>query len=317
MSTETFLPRSQEESIMKQEKLRRETIEYESKLRRENDMAKAEAEARAKAIIDRENHDIKMKEIRLEQEMRQKGKLETTKIWINGAGDFLKTNFGSTGAAVNSMQVLGMGLVVYFGVKEMSRLGGRMANKYLNKPVLIRETNRPSIRDSLNSIKQPRQTLKNIVQSVRKQDLTESTLLQRVFVSPEVTDKITDIGIGAQQTIQNGGYLRNILLHGPPGTGKTLFAKELAKHSNMKYAIVSGGDFAPLGSAAVTEIHNLWDWADRSDKGLILFIDEAEAFLQKRTNKHGKMSEDMRAAINAFLGGLVGPIGAPRWYTMV
>ena len=74
MSTETFLPRSQEESIMKQEKLRRETIEYESKLRRENDMAKAEAEARAKAIIDRENHDIKMKEIRLEQEMRQKGK---------------------------------------------------------------------------------------------------------------------------------------------------------------------------------------------------------------------------------------------------
>merc|ERR1739848_195827 len=103
------------------------------------------------------------------------------------------------------------------------------------------------------------------------------------------------------QTMQNSGYLRNVLLYGPPGTGKSLFARKLAIHSNMDYAIISGGDIAPLGGQAVTEIHSLWNWAESRDKGMILFIDEADAFLQKRNDKFGKMSESMRATVNAFL----------------
>lgn len=69
----------------------------------------------------------------------------------------------------------------------------------------------------------------------------------------------------------------------------------------MKYAIISGGDVAPLGGQAVTEIHKLWSWAETEKDGVILFIDEADAFLQKRNDKHGKMSESMRATVNAFL----------------
>ena len=48
---------------------------------------------------------------------------------------------------------------------------------------------------------------------------------------------------------------RNVLLWGPPGTGKTLYAKNLAKESNMNYAIMSGGDVAPMGSEGVTELN--------------------------------------------------------------
>ena len=48
---------------------------------------------------------------------------------------------------------------------------------------------------------------------------------------------------------------RNILMHGPPGTGKTLFAKKLAKHSGLDYAILTGGDVAPMGRDGVTAIH--------------------------------------------------------------
>lgn len=40
---------------------------------------------------------------------------------------------------------------------------------------------------------------------------------------------------------------RNVLMHGPPGTGKTLFAKKLAQHSGLDYAILTGGDVAPMG----------------------------------------------------------------------
>jgi ATPase family AAA domain-containing protein 3A/B len=86
---------------------------------------------------------------------------------------------------------------------------------------------------------------------------------------------------------------------GPPGTGKTLVAKRLAHTSGLDYAILSGGDVAPLGADAVKEIHSTFDWARRSPKGMVLFVDEADAFLSHRDG--GAKSEAMRSAINAML----------------
>ena len=102
-------------------------------------------------------------------------------------------------------------------------------------------------------------------------------------------------------TKSNGAPYRHLLLHGSPGTGKTMFAKNLAQSSNMDYAILTGGDIAPLGREAVTEMHKLFDWASHSKRGLLLFFDEADAFLRKRTGADGAISEDMRNALNAFL----------------
>jgi ATPase family AAA domain-containing protein 3A/B len=75
----------------------------------------------------------------------------------------------------------------------------------------------------------------------------------------------------------------------PPGTGKTMAAKRLAKTSGLDYAIMSGGDVAPLGGQAVTQLHDMFDWAERSRRGLLLFIDEADAFLSQRGQQ--QMSE--------------------------
>lgn len=94
-------------------------------------------------------------------------------------------------------------------------------------------------------------------------------------------------------------HLRHLLLHGPPGTGKTLFARNLAQNSGLEYAILTGGDVAPIGKDGVTEIHKLFDWAHTSRKGLLLFVDEADAFLRNRETE--QISEDVRNALNAFL----------------
>jgi ATPase family AAA domain-containing protein 3A/B len=66
---------------------------------------------------------------------------------------------------------------------------------------------------------------------------------------------------------------------------------------------MSGGDAAPLNENAVHEINKVFRWAKKSPKGLILFIDEAEAFLRKGrgdlTNQG--MSEDARNALSVRL----------------
>lgn len=63
--------------------------------------------------------------------------------------------------------------------------------------------------------------------------------------------------------------------------GKTMAAKQLARDSGLDYALMTGGDVGPLGPDAVTKIHQLFDWAGKSRKGLLLFIDEADAFLKE------------------------------------
>lgn len=78
-----------------------------------------------------------------------------------------------------------------------------------------------------------------------------------------------------------------------------MVAKRLARASGMDYAVMSGGDVGPLARGAVTEIHRLFDWARASPRGLLLFVDEADAFLASRSRVG--MSEDQRNALNALL----------------
>ena len=89
------------------------------------------------------------------------------------------------------------------------------------------------------------------------------------------------------------------MFFGPPGTGKTLFAKKLAMQSGLEFAVMVGSDIAPLGPLAVKEINSLFDWSEKQKNGMILFIDEADAFLRNR--KNNDMSEYMRHTINSFL----------------
>lgn len=69
----------------------------------------------------------------------------------------------------------------------------------------------------------------------------------------------------------------------------------------MDYAIMTGADIAPLGTGAVNELNKIFDWAEKSSRGMLLFIDEADAFFRRRDSENSKMSENLRNAINTFL----------------
>ena len=60
----------------------------------------------------------------------------------------------------------------------------------------------------------------------------------------------------------------------------------------------------PLGEDAVNQLHKLFRWANTSEKGLLVFIDEAEAFLNARDQRGAGDGEDSihrRHALNALL----------------
>eukprot|EP00415_Alexandrium_ostenfeldii_P000514 UN0514 len=126
-------------------------------------------------------------------------------------------------------------------------------------------------------------------------------IFERIVLEEELSERLkwtTNALLSAQE---NGTPFRHLLLHGPPGTGKTLFARTLARQSGLDYAIMSGGDLGPLGRGGPHELHKLFTWAANSRRGLVLFIDEADAFLRRGRGADAGMSEDARNALSVFL----------------
>ncbi|KAK4337352.1 hypothetical protein RND71_043622 [Anisodus tanguticus] len=282
--------RKQEESILKQEQLKRKSIEYEAELKLKNSLKEIETKYKAKGKMDKENHEINLEKIKLNAAESRRTKLESIKSF----GEMFGTGFKSfiTDKEKVKTTVLGITLTAagIYTAKHSIGILGRTIESRISKPSLVRETSRLNIND----------VLKHPILTAKKYLIKEKgEVLSDVVLAPELEEKLRDISIGAFNTKKNKGFFCNYLFYGPPGTGKTLVAKKLVSHSNMDYAILSGGDIKPLGPEAVTSIHKLFEWASTSRKGLLLFIDEADAFLRERNST--QMSEDLRSSLNAFL----------------
>ncbi|XP_055637484.1 ATPase family AAA domain-containing protein 3A homolog [Toxorhynchites rutilus septentrionalis] len=281
--------RKQEESVAKQEAMRRKTIEHEMELREKNKMKLLEAELRAKAKVDRENRDLTLEQIRLKAEENRITVMEGIKTAgsVLGQGaNALLSDWNKVATTVGGLSLLALGI---YSAKGSTGVAARYIEARIGKPSLVNETSRFSLLDSL----------RHPIATFKRMQSKPTDALQGVVLQPKLEERLRDIAIATKNTKNNRGLYRNILMHGPPGTGKTMFAKKLASHSGMDYAIMTGGDVGPMGRDAVTAIHKVFDWASTSRRGLLLFIDEADAFLHKRSS--AQISEDMRSALNAFL----------------
>ncbi|XP_069009315.1 LOW QUALITY PROTEIN: ATPase family AAA domain containing 3 [Embiotoca jacksoni] len=281
--------RKQEESVQKQEAMRKATIEHEMELRHKNELLRIEAETKARARVERENADIIREQIRLKAAEHRQTVLESIKtagaVFGEGFRAFT-SDWDKVTATVAGLTLLAVGV---YSARNATAVAGRYIEARLGKPSLVRETSRFTVAEA---IKHPVKTAKRL--KSKPQDALEGVVL-----SPSLEERVRDVAIATRNTRQNNGLYRNILMYGPPGTGKTLFAKKLAMHSGMDYAIMTGGDVAPMGRDGVTAMHKVFDWASTSRRGLLLFVDEADAFLRKRSTE--KISEDLRATLNAFL----------------
>ncbi|CAH8458218.1 unnamed protein product [Schistosoma intercalatum] len=281
--------KKQEESVQKQEAMRRATIEFESDLRHKNEMKQIEAKIRGEAEVERQNRDLRLERARVDAREYRQTVLESIttagSVIGNGISNFLSEP-NKMATVIGSLTLLAGGV---YGAKYGIGTFTKVVESRIGKPALVRETSRLNIVDTC---RHPIKTAKTVFQ--RPTDPLEGIILR-----PELEASLRKIAIATRHTKANRGFYRNILMAGPPGTGKTMFAKSLAMHSGMDYAILTGGDIAPMGSEGVTAVHKVFEWAKTSRKGVLLFVDEADAFLRKRDQE--RISEGVRATLNAFL----------------
>lgn len=178
----------------------------------------------------------------------------------------IKRNLCLSGGII--VLTVGGSAFAYFG----TRTGWRVIERNLMRPKLIIASSRKSL-------------LQLIQERLLKKK--EAPYPEMIF-DKELERRLKDI-VRATQNIYaktkagatNVKY-RNLMLWGPPGTGKTMFAKKLAIESGLEWAYMSGSSFAKFSDGeGIQALDELFTWANKSD-GLMLFIDEAEAFLARR-----------------------------------
>lgn len=309
--------RLEREMSERKERLQRETAQNLQTLREtkhrdleakrlEFEKEKIRVEIEARSQQNRVQEEIQIKKIQMQAELDTERMVQGIKN-ISQQISFLTRNLLAQPRQLLLLGGLFLALVFcYYLVREMSALLRQMIQHRLGRPALVRETSYhwsllPSF---LTKLGEP-STAKLV--TTLEQDFAD------IILSAPDKERILHLALATRNTKRAMAPYRHVLLHGPPGTGKTLIARRLAQSSGMDYAILSGGDVAPLGEDAVNQLHALFKWAQQSRRGLLLFIDEAEAFLSSRAggeegnggnsmNSNGAgNSSHLRNALNALL----------------
>jgi ATPase family AAA domain-containing protein 3A/B len=298
---EEFL-RQQHEQFLRQENMRkktdmeieearRKTLAEQARIAKETEVARVKAEAEGRTAQERANVDVRIQEMRAKMTEKRQTRMETLNTTLSSLG----SGFSSLMADKARLTALVMGTTgIFFGLfaaKQGTRVAATLVERALGKPPLVRETSRWTFSPT-----------RWVSEMFKKQD---KNLFEKIVLEETLSERLQWTTNSLVNARKNKTPFRHLLLYGPPGTGKTLFARTLARQSGLDYAIMTGGDVGPLGKDAVDELNKLFKWAAGRKNGMILFIDEADAFLRQgrglTPGANGGMSEDMRNVLSAFL----------------
>lgn len=268
------------------EEFARQTMRAKAQFDQANAVAHAQADAAGQAQQERENIEVRLRELRATSAEERRTRLEAVESVVSNLSNGMQALYEDprkATALVGGLTCIAFGV---YGARSVMRVASHVIEAQLSQPPLVRETSRWTWRPKM--IQWPWKTK------------VGPNIFERIVLEDELSQRLQWTSNALVKAQENGTPFRHLLLHGAPGTGKTLFARTLARECGLDYAVMSGGDLGPLGKDGPNELHKLFAWAGRSKKGLVLFIDEAEAFL-RRGRAGGAMSEDARNALSVFL----------------
>ncbi|MBM3887334.1 ATP-binding protein [Candidatus Dependentiae bacterium] len=205
-----------------------------------------------------------------EQDVKNRGQLEIARL-LTSPETMQRT--GLTIAAAGGALIL-----TYYGTKFAYTYGQR----FIGMPKLVRETSDKGLWGSLTNLFQAQ----------------EEPTFDKIILPSAIKTAVERTALATKKAKAAGIPQRGVMLYGPPGTGKTMIAKAIAKESGLGYAIMSGADFSQFKEGEdVQQLHMLFDRAEQSKNGYILFFDEADAFLRHRKD----LDDRGRKLVDAFL----------------
>ncbi|GMH67526.1 hypothetical protein TL16_g04702, partial [Triparma laevis f. inornata] len=294
----------EEERAKGEESISAAQHERELEIQRMKELMKAEtarAEALAKAEAERMNEDVTLRLMKAEAEQARIRNVAAVKEGFEWLGKGFSEFLNNPRDVMIMVGYFALAMSGVYLAKEMAIFVRVVFESMMGKPKLIRETTKKSwFLSQIIRLWEAIASLAGIGVMDGKAVLKYcEEIFEDVILEGELKQRVVGLAMSAKKAREYDAPHRHVLFYGPPGTGKTMVAKKLAECVGMDYALMSGGDVGPLGADGVTQIHSLFRWAKTSNKGVLLFIDEAEAFLGSRSE--AKMSESAHNALNALL----------------
>lgn len=188
--------------------VRRKAEEHRAQLDRESMRVRALAEAEGRIREQRTNEDVLARAALLRLEQERRTRLESIGAvfshFSTHAAAFL-SDPQRLSVAVLSLTALAGGV---YGMREAARVTGRMIEKRLGTPSLVRETSRFGGLAGL-----PRR----LAHAVALRGQREGYSLNDVVVEPELHTRLERLSVAIKNTRRNAAPHRHLLFYGPPG----------------------------------------------------------------------------------------------------
>jgi ATPase family AAA domain-containing protein 3A/B len=198
-----------EDSLRKQEEIRRKTLEYEAQLRQLTEIARVKAEAEGRTIQERQNHDLTIENMKLEAAEFRETVMSGIKLAGTIFGDGFQNFLSDKEKLTNTVITIS---AIAFGISA-SRMATGVVGKYiesrLGKPSLIRETSRYNISEAIRS---PVKSLRNMFIPKSLENVLKNTVYE-----PNLENKLRRVALSTNNMKKNSAPFRNVLLAGPPG----------------------------------------------------------------------------------------------------
>ena len=211
---------------------------------------KIKTEMELKIKYEQANEDVALKKVQVQSQMETERMMMVIQSLFDNLSVVVREILFRPGQLALIAGVLLLLAAAYYSIRELAALIRQFLQSQIGKPSLIRET---SVRWSWSPVDFLGSFLPSSSQSAAARAITVQQIVEQfkeVILPPEDKARVVDLAVSTRNSRRVGAPYRHVLLHGPPGNGKTLIARHLAACSGMDYAIMSGGDVAPLGEEA-------------------------------------------------------------------